>query len=275
MVDIDSMTRREKLYEGKAKILYRGEEEHTIIQHFKDDATADNAAKKGSFAEKGHLNNLISAYFMEKLKDYGVPNHFIKRTSRVEQVVKEVEIIPIEVVVRNYAAGSILTRLGLEKGDNIQGLPDGASALSSKPSAEKPLIEFFFKDDDLNDPLISEGHILHFGWATAEELEIIKDFAAKINVFLTEEFASIGIKFVDAKFEFGKNHRGRILLADEICPDTCRLWDIKTGDSLDKDLFRKGLGGETDAYTEVAERLGLIEKERDEEHKANLKKVKK
>lgn len=254
------MKNRTKIYDGKAKILYEGDDPLTVIQYFKDDVTAGNGEKKGSFKDKGHLNNIISSYFMEQAKlETFVPNHFISQLNEREQLVKKLEIIPLEVVVRNYATGSFIKRMPFKEGDILQGFDVEEECISSS----LPLIEFFYKDDSYNDSLVSEGQILHFNWVTENELLIIRDFASELNRFLTESFKKIDITFVDAKFEFGRNYKGRIMLADEICPDTMRLWDDKKKTSskiisLDKDLFRKGLGGETDAYYEVAKRLKLV-----------------
>lgn len=253
------MKNRIKIYEGKAKILYEGDDPKTIIQYFKDDATAGNGDKKGSFKDKGYLNNLISTHFMELAKtETFVPNHFIKRLNDREQLVKKVDIIPLEVIVRNFATGSFIKRMPFKEGDLLQGYDEIAEISSSR----FPLVEFFYKDDSYGDPLVTEGQILHFKWLTIEELALIKSFASELNHFLFEAFKNIDITFVDAKFEFGKGYNDRIMLADEICPDTMRLWDKRKSDnkiiSLDKDLFRKGLGGETDAYYEVARRLKLV-----------------
>ncbi|MCJ9429137.1 phosphoribosylaminoimidazolesuccinocarboxamide synthase [Kordiimonas marina] len=239
------MSRRNKIYEGKAKVLFEGPEPGTIIQYFKDDATAFNAQKKGTLAGKGVVNNHISEYIFKSLADIGIPTHFIERTSMREQLVKAVEIIPVEVIVRNIAAGSLSSRLGIEEGTLLP----------------NPLIEFCFKSDELGDPLIAEEHILTFGWATPEELEDITHYALRVNDFMSGLFAGIGIKLVDFKLEFGRLYEGEdemTVLADEISPDGCRLWDMKTGEKLDKDRFRRDLGGEMEAYKEVARRLGIL-----------------
>jgi len=239
------MTRRRKIYEGKAKILYEGPEPGTIIQYFKDDATAFNAQKKGSISGKGVINNRVSEHIFTRLADIGIPTHFVRRLNMREQLVKQVEIVPIEVIVRNIAAGSLTKRLGVEEGSPL-------------PST---LLEYCYKDDDLGDPLIAEEHIACFGWATAEEMQDIAAMAIRINDFMCGLFAGIGIQLIDFKLEFGRLFDGdfsRIILADEISPDGCRLWDIETGEKLDKDRFRRDLGGEVEAYQEVARRLGLL-----------------
>lgn len=239
------MTRRRKIYEGKAKILYEGPEPGTIIQYFKDDATAFNAQKKGSISGKGVINNRVSEHIFTRLAGIGIPTHFIRRLNMREQLVRQVEIVPIEVIVRNVAAGSLTKRLGVEEGKPL-------------PST---LLEYCYKDDDLGDPLIAEEHIACFGWASAEEMQDISAMAIRINDFMVGMFAGIGIQLVDFKLEFGRLFDGdfsRIILADEISPDGCRLWDFKTGEKLDKDRFRRDLGGEVEAYQEVARRLGLV-----------------
>ena len=239
------MSRRRKIYEGKAKVLYEGPEPGTIVQHFKDDATAFNAKKHALIEGKGVLNNRISEYIFQRLGEIGVPTHFIRRLNMREQLIREVEIIPLEVVVRNVAAGSLSTRLGLEEG---AALP-------------RSIIEFYYKADKLNDPLVSEEHITAFGWATPAELDEMMSLAIRINDFLIGLFLGVGIRLVDFKVEFGRlyeNEHMRIVLADEISPDCCRLWDITSGDKLDKDRFRRDLGGVLEAYQEVAKRLGVL-----------------
>jgi phosphoribosylaminoimidazole-succinocarboxamide synthase len=239
------MARRRQIYEGKAKILYEGPEPGTIIQYFKDDATAFNAQKKGTISGKGVLNNRISEHIFTLLGQIGVPTHFIRRLNMREQLVRQVEIVPIEVVVRNVAAGSLSKKLGIEEGTQLP----------------RTLIEYCYKDDALGDPLVSEEHIACFGWATQEEMHEIADMAIRINDFMCGLFAAIGIRLVDFKLEFGRLWDGdysRVILADEISPDGCRLWDMNTGEKLDKDRFRRDLGGEVEAYQEVARRLGLM-----------------
>ncbi|MET0249947.1 MAG: phosphoribosylaminoimidazolesuccinocarboxamide synthase [Sphingobium sp.] len=239
------MARRRQIYEGKAKILYEGPEPGTIIQYFKDDATAFNAQKKGTISGKGVLNNRISEHIFTLLAQIGIPTHFIRRLNMREQLVRQVEIVPIEVVVRNVAAGSLSKKLGIEEGTQLP----------------RTLIEYCYKDDALGDPLVSEEHIACFGWATQEEMHDIADMAIRVNDFMCGLFAGIGIRLVDFKLEFGRLWDGefsRVILADEISPDGCRLWDMSTGEKLDKDRFRRDLGGEVEAYQEVARRLGLL-----------------
>ena len=237
------MTGREALYEGKAKIIYAGPDEGTLVQFFKDDATAFNAQKKDVIAGKGVLNNFISEHIMGRLADAGVTTHFIQRLNDREQLIRALEIIPVEVVVRNVAAGSICPRLGLTEGDPL-------------PST---LVEFCLKDDALGDPIIAREHILTFGWATAEELDAIIAETYRINNLLGDIFARIDIRLIDFKLEFGRplDGSGGILLADEISPDNCRLWQVGTDEKMDKDRFRRDLGGLTDAYREIARRLGV------------------
>ncbi|MEW4468362.1 phosphoribosylaminoimidazolesuccinocarboxamide synthase [Parasphingorhabdus sp. JC815] len=239
------MSRRRQIYEGKAKILYEGPEPGTIIQYFKDDATAFNAEKKGTISGKGVINNRVSEHIFTMLGNIGIPSHFIRRLNMREQLVKQVEIVPIEVIVRNVAAGSLTKRLGIEEGTPLP----------------HTLLEYCYKDDALGDPLVAEEHIACFGWATQEEMQDISAMAIRINDFMAGMFAGIGIKLVDFKLEFGRLFDGdfsRIILADEISPDGCRLWDIETNEKLDKDRFRRDLGGEVEAYQEVARRLGLF-----------------
>jgi phosphoribosylaminoimidazole-succinocarboxamide synthase len=239
------MTRRRMIYEGKAKILYEGPEPGTLIQYFKDDATAFNAQKKGTIAGKGVLNNRISEHLYTLLGTIGVPTHFIRRLNMREQLIRQVEIIPIEIVVRNVAAGTLSTRLGIEEGTALP----------------RTIIEYYYKDDALGDPLVADEHIAAFGWASREEMDDIADMAIRVNDFLCGLFAAIGIRLIDFKLEFGRlweNDFARVILADEISPDSCRLWDMTTNEKLDKDRFRRDLGGEAEAYQEVARRLGLL-----------------
>jgi phosphoribosylaminoimidazole-succinocarboxamide synthase len=239
------MNKRRRIYEGKAKVLYEGPEPGTLIQHFKDDATAFNAKKHALIEGKGVLNNRISEYIFMKLGEIGVPTHFIKRLNMREQLIREVEIIPLEVVVRNIAAGSLSTRLGLEEGAQLP----------------RSIIEFYYKKDELNDPMVSEEHITAFGWATPQEIDDIMALAIRVNDFLSGLFLGVGIQLVDFKIECGRLFEGdmmRIILADEISPDSCRLWDIETQKKMDKDLFRRDMGGLVEAYSEVARRLGII-----------------
>ncbi|MEM0990318.1 MAG: phosphoribosylaminoimidazolesuccinocarboxamide synthase [Pseudomonadota bacterium] len=239
------MARRRMVYEGKAKILYEGPEPGTLVQYFKDDATAFNAEKHDVIDGKGVLNNRISEHIMTALGGIGVPNHFIKRLNMREQLIRAVEIVPLEVVVRNVAAGSLAKRLGLE-----EGLP-----------LARPIIEFYYKDDKLGDPLVTEEHIIAFNWANQQDIDDMISLALRVNDFLSGLFMGVGIKLVDFKIECGRIYDGdfqRLILADEISPDSCRLWDVKTGEKLDKDVFRRDLGSLADAYTEVARRLGIL-----------------
>lgn len=239
------MSRRRRIYEGKAKILFEGPEPGTVIQYFKDDATAFNNKKKGVITGKGVLNNRISEYLMTRLAEIGVPTHFIKRLNMREQLVRQVEIIPIEVVVRNVAAGSLATRLGLEEGERLP----------------RSIVEYYYKADHLNDPMVTEEHITAFGWATIPEIDEILNMSIRVNDFLSGLFLGIGLKLVDFKLEFGRvfdEDQEMIILADEISPDNCRLWDVKTNEKLDKDRFRRDMGRVEEAYQEVARRLGIL-----------------
>ena len=241
------MARRKKIYEGKAKILYEGPEPGTLVQYFKDDATAFNAQKKDVVDGKGVLNNRLSEFFMTGLNNIGVPTHFIRRLNMREQLVRSCEIIPLEIVVRNVAAGSLAQRLGLEEG---AALP-------------RPIVEYYYKDDKLNDPMVTEEHIAAFGWASQQDMDDILSLALRVNDFLSGVMYGVGIRLVDFKIEIGRVYEGdfqRLIVADEISPDSCRLWDIETGEKLDKDVFRRDLGSLTDAYTEVATRLGVMPK---------------
>ena len=249
------MNKGKKLYEGKAKILYEGPEKGTAIQHFKDDATAYNNQKKSIVEGKGVLNNRISEHILNNLNQIGVKTHLIKRLNMREQLVRLVEIIPLEFIVRNIATGSLTKRLAI---------PDG-TVLS------KPLIEYSYKNDELGDPLIAREHILEFKWASQEELKFINNSCIRINDFMQGMFRGVGVKLVDFKLEFGRvtiDGKKEILLADEISPDTCRLWDVISEKKLDKDRFRKDLGNIIQAYQEVARRLGIIHEE------ANISEVK-
>lgn len=238
------MPQRRKIYEGKAKVLFEGPEPGTIVQHFKDDATAFNNQKHGIITGKGVLNNRISEYLMLRIAETGIPTHFIRRLNMREQLVHEVEIIPVEVVTRNIAAGSICKRFGLEEGSPLP----------------RSIVEYYYKSDDLGDPLISDEHISAFGWATTQEVEDMLSMSLRINDFLSGLFLGIGLRLIDFKLEFGRFYQDdqvRILLADEITPDGCRLWDAKTNEKMDKDRFRRDLGGVEEAYQEVARRLGI------------------
>ena len=235
------MNGRTPLYEGKAKTIYPGPDNSTLVQYFKDDATAFNAQKKDVISGKGVLNNYISEHIMLQLAAAGVTTHFIERTSDREQLIRKLEIIPVEVVVRNVAAGSICARLGLTEGDAL-------------PST---LIEYCLKNDALGDPIIAREHMLTFGWASAAEFDEIVAHTTRINSLLTEIFAGIDLRLIDFKLEFGRLADGTVILADEISPDNCRLWQIGTDEKMDKDRFRRDLGGLTEAYAEIARRLGL------------------
>ena len=239
------MARRKKVYEGKAKILYEGPEPGTLVQYFKDDATAFNAEKRATVEGKGVLNNRLSEFFMTGLNAVGVPTHFIRRLNMREQLIRAVEIIPLEVVVRNVAAGSISKRLGIEEGTPLP----------------RPIVEFYYKDDSLGDPMVSEEHIIAFGWASQQDMDDMISLALRVNDFLSGLMLGVGIKLVDFKIEIGRiwdNDYMRLIIADEISPDSCRLWDMETGQKLDKDVFRRDLGNLADAYTEVARRLGVM-----------------
>ncbi len=238
-------TRRKKIYEGKAKILYEGPEPGTLIQYFKDDTSAFNATKKAVLEGKGVINNRISEYFMTRLNSIGVQNHFIKRLNLREQLIREVEIIPLQVVCRNVAAGSLSQRLGLPEG---QALP-------------RSIIEFYLKDDKLSDPMVTEEHITAFNWASTQEIDDMMALTLRINDFLNGAFGAVGISLIDFKVEFGRLWEGdyaRVMLADEISPDSCRLWDAQTNEKMDKDRFRRDLGDVIENYTEVARRLGVM-----------------
>src|SRR6187455_598291 len=239
------MSRRRLIYEGKAKILYEGPEPGTLIQYFKDDATAFNAQKKGTISGKGVLNNRISEHVFTKLGEIGVPTHFIRRLNMREQLIRQVEIIPLEVVVRNVAAGSFAKRFGVEEGTQLP----------------RSIMEFFYKNDQLGDPMVTEEHITAFGWATPQDLDDIVALTLRVNDFLFGLFLGCGIKLIDFKVEFGRLYEDdmvRIVLADEISPDSCRLWDLRTNEKMDKDRFRRDLGKVEEAYQEVARRLGIL-----------------
>lgn len=249
------MNKGKKLYEGKAKILYEGPEKGTAIQHFKDDATAYNNQKKSTVEGKGVLNNRISEHILNNLNQIGIKTHLLKRLNMREQLVRLVEIIPLEFIVRNIATGSLTKRLGIADGTVLS----------------RPLIEYSYKNDQLGDPLIAREHILEFKWSSQKELDMINNYCLRINDFMQGMFRSVGIKLVDFKLEFGRtniNGKKEILLADEISPDTCRLWDVVSEKKLDKDRFRKDLGNIIQAYQEVARRLGIIHEE------ANISEIK-
>jgi len=239
------MKKGKKIYEGKAKIIYATNDKNLVIQYFKDDATAFNNQKKTTIEGKGVLNNRISEHILSNLSEIGIKNHLVKRINMREQLVKLVEIIPIEFIVRNIATGSLTKRLGIEDGTVL----------------ERPLIEYCLKDDKLGDPIISREHILTFNWLNVIQLDLIDENLSRLNDFLQGMFRGVGIKLVDFKVEFGftnESGKNEIILADEISPDTCRLWDSVTDKKLDKDRFRKDLGDLIPAYTDVAKRLGIL-----------------
>jgi phosphoribosylaminoimidazole-succinocarboxamide synthase len=242
------MSRRKVIYEGKAKTVYEGPEPGTYIQYFKDDLTALNGEKKSSEAGKGVLNNRISAHLMTRLESIGIPTHFIKSINMREQLVRQLDMIPLEVVVRNIAAGSLAKRLGIKEGTVLP----------------RPIVEFYYKKDELNDPMVSEDHIIAFNWLDPYELEEIIAMSWRVNDYLNGLFSGIGLRLVDFKLEYGRlwGEQGELylLLADEISPDSCRLWDATTNEKMDKDRFRQDLGGVIEAYQQVAERLGLVPK---------------
>src|SRR5882757_6675806 len=233
------MSRRRRIYEGKAKVLFEGPEPGTLVQYFKDGATAFNNQKRGIITGKGVLNNRISEYLMTRLNEAGIPTHFVRRLNMREQLVREVEIIPLEIVIRNVAAGSLSKRFGLAEGTPLP----------------RSIIEYYYKSDELGDPMVSEEHITAFGWATPQDIDEILAMSLRINDFL------LGLFLVDFKLEYGRlyeNEEMRLVMADEISPDNCRLWDTKTGEKLDKDRFRRDLGNVEEAYQEVARRLGIL-----------------
>jgi len=239
------LSRRKKIYEGKAKILYEGPEAGTLIAHFKDDATAFNNQKRGQIEGKGVLNNRISEFLMTRLEGIGIPTHFIRRLNMREQLVRKVEIIPLEMVCRNVAAGTICKRLGLKEGEKLP----------------RPIVEYYLKDDELGDPLVSEDHISAFGWAAPQEMDDMIAMTFRVNDFLSGLFGAIGIQLIDFKLEFGRQFEGdmvRTILADEISPDSCRFWDEQSKRKLDKDRFREDLGDVPEAYAEIARRLGVL-----------------
>lgn len=230
----------ELLYEGKAKRIYATDNEQIVLVEYKNSATAYNGQKKANITGKGRLNNEITSLLFLKLKEQGIESHFVKRISETEQLVKRVTIIPLEVVVRNVAAGSFSKRLGIEEGSELSG----------------PIVEFYLKNDELGDPLLTIDHALELKLASVEEIAILKEKALEVNTVLSSFFNELGIRLIDFKLEFGKDSDGQILLADEISPDTCRLWDKQTNEKLDKDVFRRDLGSLTDAYENILARLG-------------------
>jgi len=244
------MNKGNKLYEGKAKIIYETNDKNLVIQHFKDDATAFNNLKKATVEGKGVLNNRISEYILTNLSQCGINTHLIKRLNMREQLIRKAEIFPIEFIVRNIATGSLTKRLGIPEGTVF----------------EKPLLEYCYKKDELEDPLVSKEHIYSFEWATEEDIKLIDKITLRINDLLQGIFRGVGIKLVDFKIEYGRawnkdSEKKEIVLVDEISPDTCRLWDVKTEKKLDKDRFRKDLGNVIQGYQEVARRLGIMPEE--------------
>jgi len=242
------MKERKKLYEGKAKVIFSGDKPNTLIQYFKDDATAFNNKKKGIIHGKGVINNLVSELIMEKLSQLNISNHLIKRINMREQLIHKLEMIPLEIVVRNVSAGSLVKRLGVKEGKILS----------------RPLVEFYLKNDEYNDPIVAEEHILIFEWADSHEIEEMISMALRVNDFLIGFLLSQNIRLIDFKLEFGKiwlENEQLIMIGDEISPDNCRLWDVKTNKKLDKDRFREDLGDVDQAYKEVAFRLGVLSKD--------------
>ncbi len=233
------MNKMEQVYEGKAKKVFRTEDPNVFIVDYKDDATAFNGLKKGSIAGKGVINNRVTNHLMKLLEKAGIPTHLIQEISPRETLVKKVTIVPLEVIVRNIAAGSLSKRLGLPEGTKLS----------------KTVLEYCYKDDELGDPMVNEYHIDAMGWAAKEEVALIANYALKVNDVLSAYLKDLNIELIDFKLEFGKTTDGQIVLADEISPDTCRFWDTRTGEKLDKDRFRRDLGGVEDAYQEILKRL--------------------
>jgi phosphoribosylaminoimidazole-succinocarboxamide synthase len=236
---MENLQKTEQMYEGKAKKVYATNQEGVVIVDYKDDATAFNGEKKGTIVGKGVINNKMSNYVMKQLEAAGVPTHLVEELSDRETAVKKVSIVPLEVIVRNVAAGSFSKRMGVEEGKELL----------------CPIVEFSYKCDELNDPFINDDYALALGLATQEEIATIKKYTRKVNEILKEFFLKIGIRLIDFKIEFGRLADGTIILADEISPDTCRLWDVKTNEKLDKDRFRRDLGGTEEAYQEVMRRI--------------------
>ncbi len=233
------MNKTTQMYEGKAKKVYATDQEDFCIVSYKDDATAFNGLKKGTILGKGAINNRVTNHLMQLLEKNGIPTHFVEELNDRETVVKRVQIVPLEVIVRNIAAGSLAKRLGLEEGTKLS----------------QTVLEYCYKNDDLGDPMINDYHILAMNFATKEELKLIADYSLKINQVLTDYLKAVNIELIDFKLEFGKTKDGTIVLADEISPDTCRFWDSVSGEKLDKDRFRRDLGGVEDAYREILKRL--------------------
>lgn len=233
------MKKTEQLYEGKAKKVFATDDKDICIVDYKDDATAFNGLKKGTIVGKGVINNRVTNHLMKLLESKGIPTHFIEELSERETAVKRVTIVPIEVIVRNIAAGSLSKRLGIPEGKKLA----------------KTVLEYSYKDDELGDPMINDYHVFAMELATADELKSIAAYAFQVNDILTEYLKDLGIELIDFKLEFGKTSDGKLVLADEISPDTCRFWDSKTGEKLDKDRFRRDMGGVEDAYQEILRRL--------------------
>ena len=233
------MKKLEQLYEGKAKRVYATDDQNFYLVEYKDDATAFNGLKKGTIDQKGVINNRVTNHLMQLLESKGVPTHYVQEVSPRETIVKKVQIVPLEVIVRNIAAGSLSKRLGLPEGTRMA----------------KTVLEYCYKDDELGDPMVNDYHIFALDLATPQELEQITRYSFKINDILTDYLKEVGIELIDFKLEFGRTDGGQIILADEISPDTCRFWDIATGEKLDKDRFRRDLGGVEDAYQEILKRL--------------------
>ena len=233
------MQKQEMLYEGKAKKVYATENPELYIVSYNDDATAFNGLKKGTIAGKGVINNRVTNYMMKLIEEHGIPTHFVEELSGTDTVVKKVSIVPLEVIIRNIAAGSMAKRLGIDEGRVLN----------------CPVFELSYKDDDLGDPMINESHVLAMGYATEDELNTIKTYALKVNEIMKEFFLKINVELVDFKLEFGKTSDGTIVLADEISPDTCRFWDVRTHEKLDKDRFRRDLGNAEGAYQEMMRRI--------------------
>jgi len=239
------MSRRRRIHQGKAKVLFRGPEPGTLVQHFTDEAIAFNSKKRGIITGKGVLNNRISEFLMLKLAEIGIPTHLVRRLNMREQLVHEVEMIPLGIVVCNVAAGRLSRRLGIAEGTALP----------------RSIIEYYYKDDELGDPLVSEEHITAFGWASTGELDEITHIALRVNDFLSGLFLGINIRLVDLRLNFGRLYNDdemRIVIADEISPDNCRLWDARTQEKMDKDRFREDLGRVEEGYQEVARRLGIV-----------------
>lgn len=236
---MENVQRTEQMYEGKAKKVFATNDPDLVIVDYKDDATAFNGEKKGTIHNKGIINNRVTNHLMKLLEKEGIPTHFVEEISDRETIVKKVSIVPLEVIVRNITAGSLAKRLGLDEGIKLS----------------QTVLEYCYKDDALGDPMVNEYHIMAMQWCTKEELDTIANYALKINEFLTAYLKDLNIELIDFKLEFGKTSDGTIVLADEISPDTCRFWDSVTKEKLDKDRFRRNLGGEEDAYKEIMKRL--------------------